>query len=117
MKTIRRRLLKLENMLAPQPIEEDAWGSMVGFRNELLRRADRAGEAHAASIRQELDDLGPHGLWLEMVRSFLARHEIVQSSDESFAETIARALGIDTEDLHASIAQGRLGCALLERFP
>ena len=116
MTTISKRLLKLEKMLAPQAIEEDTWGGMAGFRDELFRRADREGDAHAASIRQELDVLGPNGLYCEVVRSFLARHEIVQSGDESFDETIARALGIDTGDLSALIAQGRLGSALLDRF-
>ncbi len=116
MKTISRRLQKLESVLAPQAIEENAWGSMVSFRDELLRRADREGEAHAVSIGQKLDELGPHGLYCELVRSFLAHHEIVERGDESFAETIARALGIDTGDLSALIARGQMGSALLDRF-
>jgi hypothetical protein len=69
MTAISKRLQKLEKMLATQPIEKHPWGSMVKIRDELLRRPDREGEAHAVSIGQELDDLGPAGFWLEIARS------------------------------------------------
>ena len=40
----------------------------------------------------------------------------VQTGNESLAETMARALGIDTDELRACIAENRIGTALLERF-
>jgi hypothetical protein len=103
---ISKRLQKLEKILAPQTVEIHPWGSMVKVRNELLCVAAAKGQADAISIERELEDLGPHGLWLEMVRTFLAGHQIIQNGDESFTETIARALGIDSEDLRSFIARG-----------
>jgi hypothetical protein len=63
-----------------------------------------------------LDALGPHGLWLEVVRGYLKDHGFVQTKDESLAETMARALAIGTDELRLCIAHGRIGSALLERF-
>ena len=40
----------------------------------------------------------------------------VQSEKESFAETMARALGINTDELRVYIAENRIGLALLDRF-
>jgi hypothetical protein len=63
-----------------------------------------------------LEQVGPLGLWLETARGYLSDHGFVQTGNESFAETMARALGICTHDLRVCIAQGRIGSALLERF-
>jgi hypothetical protein len=64
----------------------------------------------------ELDQLGPVGLWREGAQAFLADHGFVQARDESFAETMARALDVGIDQLRVLIAQGRIGSALLERF-
>jgi hypothetical protein len=56
------------------------------------------------------------GLWRETTRLYLSDHGFVQSEKESFAETMARALGINTDELRVCIAENRIGSALLERF-
>jgi len=67
-------------------------------------------------MRTELASLGPTGLWREVARSYLAGHGFVQTSNESFAETMARALDMGTDELRVHIAQGEITSALLERF-
>lgn len=49
-------------------------------------------------------------------RGYLSDHDFVQSGNESFAETMARALGIRTHELKVCIAEGRIGSALLDSF-
>jgi hypothetical protein len=63
-----------------------------------------------------LERIGPSGLWLEAARGYLCDHGFVQSESESFAETMARALGINTDELRVCIAENRMGAALLKRF-
>jgi hypothetical protein len=63
-----------------------------------------------------LEQLGPLGLWREAARGYLSVHGFIQSRSESFAETMARALGISTHELRICIAENRVGAALLERF-
>ena len=95
---------------------EDRWGSMAEFRDELLAQAEQQGATSVAEIGAELERIGPSGLWLKAVRGYLSDHGFVQSEKESFAETMARALGINTDELRVCIAQNRIGSALLERF-
>jgi hypothetical protein len=66
--------------------------------------------------REELEQLGDLGLWREAARRYLSDHGFVQSEKESFAETMARALGINTHELRVCIGEGRIGSALLDRF-
>ena len=61
-------------------------------------------------------NLHPLGLWRETISLYLSDHGFVQSEKESFAETMARALGINTDELRVCIAVNRIGTALLERF-
>jgi hypothetical protein len=103
-------------LFAPRAEKEDDWGGLAGVRDEMLRVAERLGEPRCSEIRTELDTLGPTGLWREAVRSLLADHGFVETGDESFAETVARALDIGTDELAVCIAQGQIGSALLERF-
>jgi len=117
MRRLNNRLQKLEIVLARRAVGDDGWGGMAFLRDRLLRLAEPWGEAHVAEMKAQLDSLGPRGLWCEVCRTFLADHRIVQSRDESLAETIARALGIDTSDLTVLLQQGRIGAALIERFP
>jgi hypothetical protein len=99
MKAISRRLAKLEKVFAPVVESEDTWGSMAEIRDDLLRQAEQRGEPSVAELREELEQLGPLGLWRETTRSYLSDHGFVQSEKESFAETMARALGINTDQL------------------
>jgi hypothetical protein len=116
MRAISRRLKKLEKVFAPVPTSEDTWGNMAEVRDRLLQLAEQRGEPSVAELREELEQVGPLGLWLETARGYLSDHGFVQTGNESFAETMARALGICTHDLRVCIAQGRIGSALLERF-
>ena len=116
MKAISRRLAKLETVFAPVATSEDVWGSMAEFRDELLRQAEQRGEPSVADLKEKLEQLGPLGLWREAARGYLGDHGFVQSEKESFAETMARALGINTHKLRICIAENRVGAALLERF-
>jgi hypothetical protein len=116
MRAIGRRLEKLEKVFVPVAESEDTWGSMAEFRDKLLRQAEERGAPSVAELSEELEQLGPSGLWREAARGYLSDHGFVQSESESFAETMARALGIDTDELRVWIAQGRIGSALLERF-
>ena len=89
---------------------------MAEFRDDLLRQAEQRGEPSVADLRQELEQLGPLGLWRETTRLYLSDHGFLQSEKESFAETMARALGINTDELRGCIAENQIGNALLERF-
>jgi hypothetical protein len=46
----------------------------------------------------------------------LREHGFVQRDNESFAETMARALGIGIREFKAQLAQGSIGRALVDRF-
>jgi hypothetical protein len=116
MKAISRRLTKLEKVFAPAVEVEDGWGSMVEVRDRLLQLAEETDPLSVAAFTEELEHLGPLGLWRETARGYLSDHGFVQSESESFAETMARALGIDTDELRVCIAENRIGSALLERF-
>jgi hypothetical protein len=116
MRVIGRRLKKLEKIFAPVVVCEDTWGSMAELRNDLLRQAEQRGEPPVAALKEELEQLGPLGLWREAARGYLSDHGFIQSGNESLAQTMARALGIDTDELRVWIAESRIGTALLERF-
>jgi len=116
MKPISRRLEKLEKIFAPLAARESNWGEIAKFRDELLRLAEQRGTRPVAQLKEELDAMGPTGLWCEAVRSYLRDHGFAQEPSESLAETTARALGIDSSELGVCMAQGRLGAALLDRF-
>ena len=116
MKAISRRIEKLEMVFAPTTKSEDRWGSMAKLRDDLLRQAEQQGATSVAEVGAELERIGPSGLWLEAARGYLSDHGFVQSANESFAETMARALGISTDELRICIAENQIGKALLERF-
>ena len=116
MRAISRRLEKLEKVFAPASKSEDTWGSMGEFRDELLRQAEQRGEPSIAELREELEHLGPLGLWRETARGYLSDHGFVQSETECFAATMARALGTSIDELRVCISENRIGSALLERF-
>ena len=116
MRAISRRLIKLEKVFARVARSEDTWGRMAEFRDRLLQLAEQRGEPSVAELREELEQLGPAGLWRETARGYLSDHGFVQSGHESFAQTMARALGSSTHELRGCIEEGRIGSALLDRF-
>jgi|ERR1700678_3086358 hypothetical protein len=63
MKTLGKRLQRLERSFAPPADKEDDWGSMAGVRDEMLRVAARLGEPRCSEIRTEMDALGVAGLY------------------------------------------------------
>jgi hypothetical protein len=116
MRKIANRLEKLEKVFARVAASATIWGSMAKFRDKLLLLAEQRGAPSVAELREELEQLGPSGLWLEAARDYLSDHGFIQSGNESLALTMARALGISTHELRVCIAEGRIGSALLERF-
>jgi hypothetical protein len=116
MRKIVNRLEKLEKVFARVAASATIWGSMAKFRDRLLQLAEHRDASSVAALREELERLGPAGLWLETARCYLRDHGFVQSESESFAETMARALGINTDELRVCIAENRMGTALLKRF-
>jgi hypothetical protein len=116
MRQIVNRLEKLEKVFARVAASATIWGSMAKFRDRLLQLAEHRDASSVAALREELERLGPAGLWLETARCYLLDHGFVQSGNESFAQTMARALGINTDELRVCIAENRIGKALLDRF-
>jgi hypothetical protein len=116
MRKIVNRLEKLEMIFARVAASVTLWGGMAKFRDRLLLLAEQRDALSVAALREELDRLGPAGLWRETARGYLCEHGFVQSGNESLAQTMARALGISTHELRNCIAENRVGAALLERF-
>jgi hypothetical protein len=116
MRTITKRLETLEKTFAPLVKEEDRWGGMAEIRDELLRQAAERGEPFVSELRQELEAMGPLRLWTEVARGVLKDHGFEQEPSESFAQTMARALGINTDELRVHMDHGTLGSALANRF-
>jgi hypothetical protein len=116
MRKIVHRLEKLEQVLARVAKARTTWGSMARFRDSLLQLAEKKDPQSVAALRVELERLGPGGLWRETARGYLCDHGFTQSGNESLAQTMARALGINTDELRICIAENRIGAALLKRF-
>jgi hypothetical protein len=53
MRTISRRLTKLEKVFAPGPTSEDAWGSMAEVRDRLLQLAEERDALSVAAFTEE----------------------------------------------------------------
>jgi hypothetical protein len=115
MSTIRRRLGKLEKILVPIVGEDIGWGSMATCRDLLLSRAQERGEPFVVELTNQLETIGPCGLWIEIARGYLGDRGFVQRPTESFAETICRALGIGSSALRIRIQEGRLGMDLVNK--
>jgi hypothetical protein len=112
MKAISKRLAKLEEVFSRWVESEDTWGSMAEFRDKLFCLAEQRGAPPVAQVREELEQLGPLGLWREAARGYLSDHGFIQTGNESLAATMARALGITTHELRVCIAEGRIGSSL-----
>jgi len=116
MRKIVNRLEKLEKVFARMAASATIWGSMAAVRDRLLQLAEKRDPPSVEALQEELERLGPAGLWLETARGYLCDHRFVQSGNESLAQTMARALGISTHELMNCIADGRIGSALLNRL-
>jgi hypothetical protein len=116
MSTLRRRLEKLEKILAPTVAKDAGWGTMATCRDLLLSRAQERGELFVEEIKNQLETIGPSGLWIEVARDYLWNRGFVQRPTESFAETIGRALGIGSAALRTRIQEGRLGMDLVNKL-
>jgi len=86
---------------------------LCGDATSLVEHRDASS---VAALGEELERLGPAGLWLETARCYLHDHGFVQSGNESLSQTMARALGISTHELRICIAENRVGAALQARF-
>ena len=104
MKAIINRLRRLENANAPA---DRAWALLEAILDARRRRLGPDYVEPTPSPARMFDDLGPVGLWLETARTFL------ESGDESFAETMARSMGIGTDQLQILMAQGQIASASL----
>ena len=116
MRKIVNRLEKLEKVFARVAASAIIWGSMAKFRDRLLLLVEHRDASSVAALGEELERLGPAGLWLETARCYLRDHGFVQSGNESLSQTMARALGISTHELRICIAENRVGAALQARF-
>ena len=108
MNALVRRLSRLEKTNFAPAVTAAESGRLANFRNSLLRGAKPYGHVAVDQLRAELDQLGPCGLWRETVRCHLSEHGYAQRGDESFAETIARALGVSTRELRNYIGKAEL---------
>jgi hypothetical protein len=115
LKKITNRLEKLEETFGPPSEEEDRWGPMAKYRDELLRLAEERGEP-IDDLKRELEAAGPARLWCDVARGYLEDHGIVQGSNESLAQVFARSLEIDTDALKVCMAQNRLSSELQKKF-
>jgi hypothetical protein len=101
---------KLEKTLVPAVVAGIGWGNLASARDELLRLAGHQGGAAVVQLRAELDELRPTGLWRGTVRCHLREHGFVQQGNESFAETMARALAISTHELRSHLMRSERRC-------
>jgi hypothetical protein len=75
MKMINKRL-RNQRALAP-PVSDVMWGGVAHARDEILHLAGEQGESSVGEMKRQLDELGPDGLWREVVQSVLADHGFV----------------------------------------
>src|SRR5260370_12241223 len=104
MRALSRRLEKLEKAFARVVDSGTVWGSMAEVRDRLLQLAEQRDAPSVPALREQLERLGPAGLWRETAPGYLSDHGFVQSGNESLAATIPRPLLISTHQLTFSIA-------------
>jgi hypothetical protein len=74
------------------------------MREKLSRRLVRLEEIHAAAIRAQEAASAPRINVCEMLREHLKAHGFVQTGNESLAETMARAFGMNSQELRHLMA-------------
>jgi hypothetical protein len=113
MRTISRRLEKLEARFAPL-VETLDESRAADLRAKLRLLAGHVGEPLVAQLERLLEEVGPNRFPAELIRAYLSADGFVQAPNESLAETLTRALGIGMRELRSRIQQGQLG--LVSRF-
>lgn len=74
------------------------------MREKLSRRLEHLEMVHAAAVRAQEVASAPRINVCEMLREHLKAHGFVQTGNESLAETMARALGLNSQDLRHLMA-------------
>jgi hypothetical protein len=113
MRTISRRLEKLEARFAPL-VETKDERRAADLRAKLHLLVGHVGEPLVAQLERLLEEVGPNRFPAELIRAYLSADGFVQGPHESLAETLTRALGIVMRELRSRIQQGQLG--LVSRF-
>jgi hypothetical protein len=75
------------------------------MREKLSRRLEHLEEIHAAAIRAKEAASTPRINVCEMLRERLKAHGFVQTGNESLAETMARAFGMNSGELRSYLAE------------
>ena len=115
--TIRKRLEKLERSIPPIVDPDAAWGELAAVRDDYLKdQAQEHGEAYAADLKKQLQEDGPVRFHIEIIEGYLKLHGIEPGPNESFAMTVARALGIGTSELGVRMQEGTVGRDLWHKF-
>lgn len=112
MRTISRRLEKLEKTLAFL-VEEQDDGGAARIRAWIRGLATQVGDPVVEQLEKFLDEVGPEGFHLELIRGHLIAHGFPQHPNESLAETMSRAAGIAPVELKARLREGRTGMAFV----
>jgi hypothetical protein len=74
------------------------------MREKLSRRLEHLEKVHAAAIRAQETASAPRINVCEMLREHLKAHGFVQTGNESLAETMARAFGMNSQELRHLMA-------------
>jgi hypothetical protein len=74
------------------------------MREKLCRRLERLEEIHAAAVRAKAASKEPSRNVCEILREHLKAHGFVQTGNESLAETLARAFGMNSQELRHLMA-------------
>ena len=74
------------------------------MREKLSRRLEHLEKTRAATVRAKEAAAAPRMNVCEMLREHLKAHGFVQTGNESLAETTARALGMNSQELRHLMA-------------
>ena len=81
------------------------------MKEKLSRRLARLEEIHAAAVRAKEASEVPSRNVSEIIRARLKAHGFVQTGNESLAETMARAFGMDCGELRNYLRERAAGAA------
>jgi hypothetical protein len=79
------------------------------MREKLSRRLEHLEKVHAAAIRLQEAAAAPRINVCEMLREYLKAHGFVQTGNESLAETMARAFGMNSGERRAYLRERTAG--------
>lgn len=114
MRTLTRRLEKLEKTLAPLVVNKT--DDAADLRASIRHSAKDIGQPLAAQFEELLDEIGPYQFQLELHRAYLLAHGFVQDPvRESLADTTCRAAGIRFEETKSKDVRRPVGHGLCVR--